>query len=42
MDIPHSSTESEKVSPRPPEGMESDLSKLANNLVTKIHVLMRI
>ena len=42
MDIPHSSTESEKVSPRPPEGMESGLSKLANNLVTKIHVLMRI
>jgi HD-GYP domain-containing protein (c-di-GMP phosphodiesterase class II) len=42
MDIPHSSTESEKVSPRPSEGMESDLSKLANNLVTKIHVLMRI
>jgi len=42
MDIPHSSTGSEKVSPRPPEGMESGLSKLANNLVTKIHVLMRI
>ena len=42
MDIPHSSTESGKVSPRPAEGMDSDLSKLANNLVTKIHVLMRI
>ena len=42
MDIPHSTTESAKVNPRPAEGMESDLSKLANNLVTKIHVLMRI
>ncbi len=27
---------------KPPKGMDSDLSKLANNLVTKIHVLMRI
>jgi len=42
MDITHSSTEPEKVSQKPPEGMESDLSKLANNLVTKFHVLMRI
>ena len=42
MDITHSSTEPERVSQKPPEGMESDLSKLANNLVTKFHVLMRI
>jgi len=42
MDITHSSTEPEKVSQKPPEGMESDLSKLGNNLVTKFHVLMRI
>ncbi len=32
----------ERVSQKPPEGMESDLSKLGNNLVTKFHVLMRI
>ena len=37
-----SPAEAEKVSQTPPKGMESDLSKLANNLVTKIHVLMRI
>jgi HD-GYP domain-containing protein (c-di-GMP phosphodiesterase class II) len=42
MDITHSPTESEKVRPKPAEGMESDLSKLGNNLVTKFHVLMRI
>jgi HD-GYP domain-containing protein (c-di-GMP phosphodiesterase class II) len=32
----------ERVSQKPPEGMESDLSKWGNNLVTKFHVLMRI
>jgi HD-GYP domain-containing protein (c-di-GMP phosphodiesterase class II) len=32
----------ERVSQKPPEGRESDLSKLGNNLVTKFHVLMRI
>ncbi|MGZ3495287.1 MAG: HD-GYP domain-containing protein [Thermodesulfobacteriota bacterium] len=42
MGIDHSPAEAEKVSQKPPKGMESDLSKLANNLVTKIHVLMRI
>ncbi len=42
MDITHSPTKSERVSQKPPEGMESDLSKLGNNLVTKFHVLMRI
>ena len=42
MGIVHSPAEAEKVSQKPPEGMEPDLSRLANNLVTKIHVLMRI
>ncbi|MGZ3603893.1 MAG: HD-GYP domain-containing protein [Thermodesulfobacteriota bacterium] len=42
MGIDHSPAEAEKMSQKPAKGMESDLSKLANNLVTKIHVLMRI
>jgi HD-GYP domain-containing protein (c-di-GMP phosphodiesterase class II) len=42
MDMTHSTPQSEKVNPKSPEGMESDLSKLGNNLVTKLHVLMRI
>jgi HD-GYP domain-containing protein (c-di-GMP phosphodiesterase class II) len=42
MDITRSTPQSEKMNPKPPEGMESDLSKLGNNLVTKLHVLMRI
>ncbi len=42
MGIVQSPTGAEKVTQKPPETMESDLSKLANNLVTKIHVLMRI
>ena len=42
MGIVRSPAEAEKVSQKPPEGMAPDLSKLANNLVTKIHVLMRI
>ena len=42
MDITHSPTKSEGVRQKPPEGIESDLSKLGNNLVTKFHVLMRI
>ncbi|HUL37203.1 MAG TPA: hypothetical protein VLW47_05930, partial [Thermodesulfobacteriota bacterium] len=33
---------SEDVAQKPSKGMDSELSKLANNLVTKIHVLMRI
>jgi HD-GYP domain-containing protein (c-di-GMP phosphodiesterase class II) len=42
MEITQPTTQPGKVTPKPPEKMESDLSKLANNLVTKIHVLMRI
>jgi putative nucleotidyltransferase with HDIG domain len=42
MEITQPTTQPGKVGPKPPEKMESDLSKLANNLVTKIHVLMRI
>ncbi len=42
MDITQPMTQSGKVSPKSPEKMESDLSKLGNNLVTKFHVLMRI
>ncbi len=42
MGIVQSPAGAEKVTQKPPEVMESDLSKLANNLVTKIHVLMRI
>jgi hypothetical protein len=42
MDITQSTTQPGKVSPKPLEKMESDLSKLGNNLVTKFHVLMRI
>jgi HD-GYP domain-containing protein (c-di-GMP phosphodiesterase class II) len=34
--------QSKKESPRPSETMDSELSKLGNNLVTKFHVLMRI
>jgi HD-GYP domain-containing protein (c-di-GMP phosphodiesterase class II) len=42
MEITQPTTQPGKVTPKAPEKMESDLSKLANNLVTKIHVLMRI
>ena len=42
MDITQSTTQPEKVTPKSPEDMDSDLSKLGNNLVTKFHVLMRI
>ena len=42
MGIVRSPAEAQKVSQKPPEKMAPDLSKLANNLVTKIHVLMRI
>jgi HD-GYP domain-containing protein (c-di-GMP phosphodiesterase class II) len=40
MDITEATTQ--PVSQRPTEGMDSELSKLGNNLVTKFHVLMRI
>ena len=42
MDISPSATQPKMVSPKPPDGMDSELSKLGNNLVTKFHVLMRI
>ena len=37
-----STTPPKNVSPKTPEVMEVELSKLGNNLVTKFHVLMRI
>ena len=42
MDAAQSTIQPEKTGPKKLEGMEPDLSKLANNLVTKFHVLMRI
>jgi HD-GYP domain-containing protein (c-di-GMP phosphodiesterase class II) len=42
MDITRSTPQSEKVNPKTLEDMDSDLSKLGNNLITKFHVLMRI
>jgi HD-GYP domain-containing protein (c-di-GMP phosphodiesterase class II) len=42
MEITPSSTPPKKESPKPHDGMEVELSKLGNNLVTKFHVLMRI
>jgi HD-GYP domain-containing protein (c-di-GMP phosphodiesterase class II) len=42
MEITPSSNPPKKVNPTPHDGMEAELSKLGNNLVTKFHVLMRI
>ena len=42
MDITESTIQSEKMTHKKPEGMDSDLSKLGSNLVVKLHVLMRI
>jgi HD-GYP domain-containing protein (c-di-GMP phosphodiesterase class II) len=42
MDIMESTSQSDRPAQKKPEGMDSDLSKLGNNLVTKLHVLMRI
>src|SRR4030042_5920572 len=42
MDVIQPTTQSEKAKPKPPDGMDPDLLKLGNNLVTKFHVLMRI
>ena len=42
MNVTESAIQSQKVSKTLPETMDRDLSKLGNNLVTKIHVLMRI
>ena len=42
MEIEPSSTPPKKDNVKPPDGTETELSKLGNNLVTKFHVLMRI
>ena len=42
MDATQSAVQPEKVGSKRSEGMDSELLKLANNLVTKFHVLMRI
>ncbi len=42
MDATQSAVQPEKMGSKRSEGMDSELSKLANNLVTKFHVLMRI
>jgi len=42
MDITESTNQPKKVSPKKSGGIDSELSKLGNNLVTKFHVLMRI
>jgi putative nucleotidyltransferase with HDIG domain len=42
MGVTEPTVQSEKGSQKKLEGMDSDLSRLGNNLVTKFHVLMRI
>ena len=42
MDSAPSATQPKTGSPKPADAMDSELSKLGNNLVTKFHVLMRI
>lgn len=42
MEITPSAIQPQRVSKKPTEAMEPDLSKLGNNLVTKFHVLMKI
>jgi HD-GYP domain-containing protein (c-di-GMP phosphodiesterase class II) len=42
MEMTPSTTPPKKVSPKPPDALEAELSKLGNNLVTKFHVLMRV
>jgi putative nucleotidyltransferase with HDIG domain len=42
MEITPSPNPPKKVNPKPLDGMDAELSKLGNNLVTKFHVLMRI
>jgi HD-GYP domain-containing protein (c-di-GMP phosphodiesterase class II) len=42
MDITQPTSQPKKVSPKLAGGMDSELSKLGNSLVTKFHVLMRI
>jgi HD-GYP domain-containing protein (c-di-GMP phosphodiesterase class II) len=42
MDVTQPTTQPKRINPKPTDGMDPDLSKLGNNLVTKFHVLMRI
>ena len=42
MEIIESTVSNQTHSPKPPETMDTYLSKMGNNLVTKFHVLMRI
>lgn len=42
METPHVSSPPRRMGLKPSEGMDPDLSRLANNLVTKFHVLMKI
>ena len=42
MESPHVSSQPRRMGLKPTEGMDPDLSRLANNLVTKFHVLMKI
>jgi HD-GYP domain-containing protein (c-di-GMP phosphodiesterase class II) len=42
MEVKETAIQSQKMSKKPSEGMDSDLSRLGNNLVTKFHVLTRI
>lgn len=42
METPHVSFQPPRVKQKPSEGMEPELARLANNLVTKFHVLMKI
>ena len=42
MEITPSSTPPKKVDPTSPDGVEAELARLGNNLVTKFHVLVRI
>jgi HD-GYP domain-containing protein (c-di-GMP phosphodiesterase class II) len=42
MEVKETAIQSQKMSKKPSEGMDSDLSRLGNSLVTKFHVLTRI
>jgi HD-GYP domain-containing protein (c-di-GMP phosphodiesterase class II) len=42
MEAMETTIQSQRASKKPSEGIDSDLSKLGNSLVTKFHVLMRI
>lgn len=42
MEAPHVSLQPRRVGMKPSEGVDPEVSRLANNLVTKFHVLMKI